>query len=81
MANDILVTSDNIQLNVGFLVPIMEDTMLRTDYVDQGLLASLRGRMREIEASIWIEKVWAPKLQQENDGANYGEIFRHQRDH
>ena len=25
--------------------------------------------MGEIEVSIWIEKVWAPKLQRKNDGA------------
>ena len=25
--------------------------------------------MREIKATMWIEKAWAPKLQQENDGA------------
>ena len=37
------------------------------DYVDQGLFASLRGRIGEIEATMWIEKAWAPKLQQENN--------------
>ena len=31
------------------------------------MLSSLRGWMREIEASMWIEKAWAPKLQQKND--------------
>ena len=67
VANDILVTLDNIQLNVGFVTPIMEDTGPQMDYVDQGLLASLRGRMGEIEATMWIEKAWAPKLQREND--------------
>ena len=41
VANDILVIIDNIQLNVGFITPIMEDIRLRIDYVDQGLLASL----------------------------------------
>ena len=67
MANNILVTLDNIQLNAGFVIPIIEDTRSRMDYVDQGLLASLRGRMGEIEATMWIEKAWAPKLQREND--------------
>ena len=68
VANDILVTLDNIQLNTGFVTPIMEDIRPRMDYVDQGLLASLQGRMREIKATMWIEKAWAPKLQRENDG-------------
>ena len=43
VANDVLVTLDNIQLNVGFVTPTMEDTSLRIDYVNQGLVASLRG--------------------------------------
>ena len=69
VANDILVTLNNIQLNAGFVTPILEDTSIRMDYVDQGLLASLRGRMEEIKAKMWIEDAWAPKLQQKNGGA------------
>ena len=69
VANDTPFTLDNIQLNVGFVTPIMEDTRPGMDDVDQGLLVSLRGRMREIKATMWIEKAWAPKLQRENDGA------------
>ena len=45
---DVLVTRDAIQLNAGFVTLIMEDTSLCMDYVDQGLLSSLQGRMREI---------------------------------
>ena len=67
-----MVTLDNIQLNVGFVIPIMEDTSMRTDYVDQGLLAYLKGRMREINVSMWIEKAWTPNLQRDNDGAIIG---------
>ena len=47
VANDILVTLDNIQLNAGFVTPIMEDTSIRIHYIDQGLLVSLLGRMGE----------------------------------
>ena len=47
VANDILVTLDNIQLNAGFVTPIMEDRRLGINYVNQGLLASPRGRMEK----------------------------------
>ena len=47
----------------------MEDTRPWMDYVDEGLLALLRGSMGEIEANMWIEKAWAPKLQWERDRA------------
>ena len=69
VANDILVTLDNIQFNAGFVTPIMEDTGPRMDYIGQGLLASIRGQMGEIEATVLIEKAWALKLQRENNGA------------
>ena len=52
VTNDILVTLNNIQLNAGFVIPIIEDTQPQMDYVDQGLLALLRGRMGEIEATM-----------------------------
>ena len=61
MVNDILVTLNNIQLEVGFVVLIMEEARSQIDYVDQGLLALLRGRMGEIEATAWIEKAWVPQ--------------------
>ena len=38
--NNVLVTLDNIQINVGFVTLIMEDTSLRTYYVNQRMLAS-----------------------------------------
>ena len=67
VVDDILVILDNIQLSAGFVIPIMEDTRPQMDYVDHGLLASLWGRKGEIEATMWIEKVWTYKLQREND--------------
>ena len=63
-----MVTLNNIQLNAGFVTPIMEGTRPIIDCVDQCLLASLRGRTREIKATMWIEKACAPKLQRGNDG-------------
>ena len=67
VVNDILFTLNNIQLNAGFAIPIMEDTQPKIDYVDQVSLASLRGRMGKIEATTWIEEAWALKLQQEKE--------------
>ena len=67
VVNDILFTLNNIQLKSGFAVPMMEDTQPKMDYVDQVALASLRGQMGEIEATTWIEKAWALKLQREKE--------------
>ena len=67
VANDLLVTLDNIQMTSGFVEPIMEDNTLKLEYVDQGHLVKLRERMREYDASLWIEDAWSPKLQRECD--------------
>ena len=53
VANDVLVTLDNIQLNMGFVIPTMDDTSLHMNYIDQGLLASPQGQMRKIGESTW----------------------------
>ena len=67
MANDLLVTLDNIQLAAGFIRPILEDTNRRLDYIDQGWLTSMRKRFGEVDITIWIEEAWQPELQRLND--------------
>ena len=67
VANDLLTTLDCIQLTSGFVTPIMEDTTILIEYVDQGLLISLRERLSDINANLGIEKAWAPKLQHHGD--------------
>ena len=62
VANNILVTLDNIQLAAGFIRPIFDNTQRRLDYIDQGWLTSLQKRMGEIDAMIWIEDAWSPEL-------------------
>ena len=58
VANDILFTLDNIQLNTGFVTPIFQGTSIRMNYVGQGQLVSLRERMREIKVNMWTEDAW-----------------------
>ena len=41
VANNILVTLNNIQLNAGFVTPLMEDTGPRMENVNRDLLTSL----------------------------------------
>ena len=69
VANDLLVTLDNIQLAAGFIRPIREDTHRRLDYIDQGLITSMRKRFGEVDIAIWIEEAWQPELQRLNDAA------------
>ena len=67
VANDMLVTIDRAQLISGFVRPILEQTSPVVDFVDNSYIFDLRRRMREIDATLWIEKAWCPHLQREND--------------
>ena len=69
VANTILVTLDNTQLAAGLIWTIFDNTRRRLDYIDQGWLTSLRKRMGEIDAMIWIEDAWRPELQRVNNAA------------
>ncbi len=56
LANDLLITIDNIQLTLGYVRPFFEDTGNRLDYVDQGFPVSLQEHTQAIEALMWIKK-------------------------
>ena len=67
VANDILVTLDNLQLCSGLIHPVLEFTSLPIPYVDEGFLSSIRRCLGEIDAGLWIENAWTPSLQRVGD--------------
>ena len=69
VANDFLVTLDSVQMCSGFVTPILEDTKVSIEYLSPSYIIELRKRLAEINAYIWIEKCWTPKLQREGDAA------------
>jgi hypothetical protein len=69
VANDILFTLDNLQLCSGFTLPVLEFPSLPLSYVGQGYLKSVRERLAEMDAGLWIEHAWTPPLQREGDAS------------
>jgi ribonuclease HI len=69
VANNFLVTLNNIQLVSGLTTPIFDQSEVHLTYMDKGWITELHSRMQEIEATMWIEDAWSPKLQRENDTA------------
>ncbi len=67
VANDTLVTLDTIQLSAGLSAPILEQVSPPITYLGTSFLLSLRQRMAELNASLWIEDVWRPHHQREGD--------------
>jgi hypothetical protein len=67
VANDFLVTLDTVQMCSGFTEPILRSVNDAIEYLSPSYIISLRDRLREMNAYIWIEKSWCPQLQREGD--------------
>jgi hypothetical protein len=67
VANDLLVTLDNLQLELGFTTPLFEAPLAKLDYIDQGWITNLIHRLGKAGLTLWIENCWTPKLQREHD--------------
>ena len=67
VAKDLLVTLANLQLESGFVTPILESKAPHLDYIEQGWIAGLQNRLQQIDASLWVESAWTPKLQRIHD--------------
>ncbi|EED89738.1 predicted protein [Thalassiosira pseudonana CCMP1335] len=67
IGNDMITTLDNIQMASGLVQPLLEYPNPEVDYIDQGFIMSMRKRLSEINASLWVEDCWTPALQREND--------------
>jgi len=66
LAEDFLFTLDELQLQSGLITPLFEYKE-RLTYMDNGLLVSLKNRLAEIDATIWMEDATIPALQREGD--------------
>ncbi len=67
VGNDMLVVLSTVQLLSGLCEPIMEDVTTNLSYVANGWFMHQRRRLKELNASMWIEHQWTPKLQRIND--------------
>jgi hypothetical protein len=67
VANDFLVTLDTVQMATGLTSPILECTNPPVTYLDKSFIIDLRHRLRKIDATVWIEDAWMPKLQRVGD--------------
>lgn len=69
VANDFLVTLDNVQICTGFTHPMLEMTHHTITYLETSFIVDLHRRLGEMNATIWVEDAWTPKLQRLGDEA------------
>ena len=67
MANDLIVTLDSLQLLTGLSGPVLESTTSYINYVGDSYFLTLWTHLAQIGASLWIEDIWRPTLQRENN--------------
>ncbi len=53
--NNTLVTINNLQLQMGFIAPTLENTSLQTEYVAKSFLIGLYARLKELGTALWIK--------------------------
>ena len=61
------MTLDNVQLCSGFVSSLFEHTHPPIPYLEKSHLIDIRRRLGELDASLWIEKAWAPSIQRIGD--------------
>ena len=67
VGQDIRIVLSQLQLQSGFVSPLMEDPDLIAPHLKQGWLSFLRERMARLNGSIALQDQWAPILQRVND--------------
>ena len=72
--NDIHITLSQLQLQSGFISPILKFPATKAPHIEAGWITHIRGRLKELNASIVVEDAWAPELQRVND-ASLREVF------
>ena len=56
MSNDIHITLSQLQLQSGFVSPILESPSLKAPHIEAGWITHIRGRLKELNASWTMEK-------------------------
>ena len=69
VGNNFLVVLDNLQLVSGLVTPVFESTQVKLGYINRGLLTAMHARMRDMDATLWIEEAWVPSLQRVGDAS------------
>ena len=62
-----LVVLSAVQLMSGLCVPVMEDVTTDLSYIGGGWFVHQRERLKDLNATMWIEHQWTPQLQRQND--------------
>ena len=67
VSNDIHIALSQLQLQSGFIDPLLEFSSTKAPHIESGWITHIRGRLKELNAEIVVEDAWAPELQRVND--------------
>ena len=67
MANELQVNIEMTKLMSGIEKPIMEDPSKLIDYLEESWILTVRKRLKVLDAKLWIEDIWRPTKQREDD--------------
>jgi hypothetical protein len=67
LATDLRIVISQAQLESGLTSFILDDIKHNLTYLEEGFIAHLRERLRELDGGIHVEGAWIPHLQRIND--------------
>ena len=66
-AEDVRITLSQLQLQKGFLDPLLSCPTLTAQHIEPGWRSHIRQRLYDLNAHIEVEDAWTPLPQQAND--------------
>jgi hypothetical protein len=76
MATDIKVTLSAWQLVSGLCTPFLEPSTETLDFLGPGWIHHMRQRLQNINAKIWLEDQWTPRILRSNDSSIMSKVLQ-----
>lgn len=67
ISTDLRILVAQAQLESGLTAPILDDTSVKVNYIEPGLIMHLHDRLQSLDGSIVIEGAWCPSTQRGHD--------------
>jgi hypothetical protein len=76
VGTDLRLLLSAAQIHSGLTTHLMDNVTDHLTYLEDGHIAHLRERLRQLGGGIWIENAWVPDLQREHDESIMGAFIK-----
>ncbi|KAL7550562.1 hypothetical protein ACHAWF_015354 [Thalassiosira exigua] len=76
LATELRILTSHAQLCSGIMQPILEQPQQDLPHLEEGYIAHIHKRLKDLGGGIWIENAWTPSLQREGDKSLMEEFMK-----